>query len=230
MSGLPKRSLGRVRAFLDWDEHRVASWSQEGEDLILARHFEGRREGFYVDVGAHHPTRFSNTYRFYQQGWRGINIDAAPGSMAPFRRLRPRDTNLELGVGASRGSSPFHVFNEPALSTFDPELARSRTAANPTYTVEEVVQVPTAPLGEILVRHLPPGTEIDFMTVDVEGHDLEVLASNDWSRYRPELVLAELPPASVRELLRGELVRLMEGHGYDFFGRTILTGFFRRSD
>ena len=66
----------------------LISYSQEGEDMILRRLFETRRRGFYVDVGAHHPRRFSNTYYFYRQGWSGINIDAAPGSMKLFDRLR----------------------------------------------------------------------------------------------------------------------------------------------
>ena len=57
------------------------SFSQEGEDLVLARIFEGKKNGFYVDIGAHHPTRFSNTHYFYRRGWSGINIDAMPGSM-----------------------------------------------------------------------------------------------------------------------------------------------------
>ena len=56
-------------------------YSQEGEDMILGKIFSGQKHGFYVDVGAHHPLRFSNTYLFYLKGWRGINIDAMPGSM-----------------------------------------------------------------------------------------------------------------------------------------------------
>src|SRR4051794_14772116 len=72
-------------------EFPKASYSQEGEDMILRRFFEEHGKGFYVDVGAHHPKRFSNTYSFYKQGWSGINIDAMPGSMARFRRVRPRD-------------------------------------------------------------------------------------------------------------------------------------------
>src|SRR3954469_4320493 len=80
---------------------RIA-FSQEGEDLLLARMFEHQSEGFYVDVGAHHPQRFSNTHLLHQRGWRGINIDATPGSMAAFRRARPHDVNLEIAIAADR--------------------------------------------------------------------------------------------------------------------------------
>ncbi len=76
------------------------SYSIEGEDRIVRSLFwEKRDTGFYVDVGAHHPFRFSNTYLFYTQGWRGINIDATPGSMRAFKKHRPRDINLEIGIG-----------------------------------------------------------------------------------------------------------------------------------
>ena len=97
----------KIRVFLRksvaliWDRERQASYSQEGEDRILQRLFENQTPGFYVDIGAHHPRRFSNTYIFYKQGWRGINVDATPGSMFLFRVFRKRDINLEIAVDAT---------------------------------------------------------------------------------------------------------------------------------
>src|SRR5688500_1685041 len=73
------------------DQHAELSYALEGEDMVLRRLFEGKTRGFYVDVGAHHPRRFSNTYYFYRRARRGINIDAAPGSMEAFNRDRSRD-------------------------------------------------------------------------------------------------------------------------------------------
>ena len=74
------------------------SYSQEGEDLIINRLIDSKKNGFYIDIGAHHPFRFSNTYKFYKMGWNGINIDAMPGSMKLFREKRPRDINIECGI------------------------------------------------------------------------------------------------------------------------------------
>ena len=93
-----KWALEKLFDFLRWDPWQVRSWSQEGEDMILHRIFGGKKSGFYVDVGAHHPKRFSNTYFFYCHGWRGINIDAMPGRMKLFNQWRPKDINLEMGV------------------------------------------------------------------------------------------------------------------------------------
>ena len=119
------------------------AWSQEGEDLILARYFESVPRGFFVDVGAHHPFRFSNTCLLYKQGWRGVNIDAMPGSMGPFRRARPRDINLEIGIGTQTGIAHYFVFNEPALNTFDPELA-ARQNVGPWRIVAQI-ELPVRP-------------------------------------------------------------------------------------
>ena len=81
-----------------FDSYALKSYSQEGEDMILMRLFENQKMGFYVDVGAHHPKRFSNTYFFYKLGWKGINVDAMPGSMTAFNRIRARDINIEKPV------------------------------------------------------------------------------------------------------------------------------------
>ena len=78
--------------------------------------------GFYVDVGAHHPRRYSNTYLFYKRGWRGINIDAAPGSMKSFSKTRPRDINLEIGCAKQAGLKEFIIYDQPLVSTFSNDL------------------------------------------------------------------------------------------------------------
>ena len=87
-------------------------YSQNGEDLILNRFLENKEKGFFIDVGAHHPIRFSNTYLFYKKGWSGINIDAMPGSMTKFNKIRPKDINIEKGVGIKNDKLIFYQFNE----------------------------------------------------------------------------------------------------------------------
>lgn len=106
---LPKFLYTKLATFknLHITKYHTKSYAQEGEDMILHRIFERQSVGFYVDVGAHHPFRFSNTYLFYQKGWRGINIDAMPNSMRLFNRFRPRDINLECGI--SKGGGAYDV-------------------------------------------------------------------------------------------------------------------------
>lgn len=189
------------------------AWSQEGEDLLLHRIFGHLKLGTYVDVGAHHPKRFSNTYFFYRRGWAGINIDAAPGSMQRFKKCRPRDVCLEVGIGLERCRRQYYIFNEPALNGFSAELSLARDEENSPYFIEKVVDVDVVPLTDVLGSYLG-GKKIDFLSVDAEGLDLEVLMSNNWNRYRPKIVLAEVLGYAVAQPEASQVVQFMEAQGY----------------
>lgn len=198
---------------------RSRAYSQEGEDLILARYFGYQAKGFYVDVGAHHPLRFSNTQIFYDRGWRGVNIDAMPGSMAAFRKHRARDVNIEVGVDEKPGRLQFHVFNEPALNTFDPAVAKQHEGG--PYTLREIVEVEVLPLNQILARHVPAGQAIDFLSVDVEGRDVAVLQSNDWATYRPRVIIAEALNSRLATIAQDPVAAFLSGVGYEPFAKTV---------
>ena len=201
-------------------------YGQDGEDLILNRLLDGQAQGFYVDVGAHHPLRFSNTYLFYLRGWRGINIDAMPGSMKKFNKVRPRDINIECGVAGSAGKLSYHRFNEPALNTFDAEEAKLKNSA--PYQLIDTVEVSVERLDALLARYLPTGQQIDFLSVDVEGKDEEVLRSNDWGRYRPRFILAETLRTDMLHLDKCPVVQFLSGVGYRPIGKAYNTSFFAR--
>jgi FkbM family methyltransferase len=202
------------------------SYSQEGEDMILRRLFEDRRRGYYVDVGAHHPKRFSNTFTFYKKGWRGINIDAMPGSMAPFKRIRPRDVNLEVAIAEESRRATYFMFNDPALNTFDQDLARSRDGVG-QFRIVRQQEISMLPLSAVLEKHLPSGQSITFLSVDVEGFDALVLRSNDWKRFRPECVLIESGQPTIADTLRDESSVFLQQHGYQLIAKTVSTAIFR---
>jgi FkbM family methyltransferase len=205
------------------------SFSQEGEDMVLARIFEGKSNGVYVDVGAHHPIRFSNTYMFYLRGWSGINVDAMPGSMEAFRKLRPRDCNVEALISNKSGSVKYYLFNDFAMNTCDAELARQRDGlAHFRLTGTRTLQPQS--LSAILEKHFPAGREIDFMSVDVEGWDLDVLESNNWQKFRPAIVLIEDCLLSMDHALESPGARFLRQRGYALFAKTVNTLFFRREE
>jgi FkbM family methyltransferase len=182
-------------------------------------------KGFYVDVGAFHPSLFSTTKIFYERGWRGINIDASPGSMSRFQKERPRDICIETAVGSSRTELTCYMFNVPALNTFRPEIAAKWDGVN-GYEMTGQLIMPVTPLADILGNYLPKGQQIDFLTVDVEGLDGDVLASNDWERFRPQFVLAEVITHWLTDALESDVVRVMKNAGYKIRGRTNFTFFF----
>lgn len=199
-------------------------YGQNGEDLVLDRLVDGQREGFFVDVGAHHPVRFSNTYLFYRRGWRGINIDAEPGSMAPFAKLRPRDVNVEAGVASAPGSMTYFRFDEPALNTFNPDEAALKDGG--AFHVIEKVQVKMLRLDAILAQYLPTGQRIDFMSIDVEGQEIDVFESNDWDRFRPRFLAAETLRTSLLDLGDNEIVKWLVKTGYRPITQAYNTTFF----
>jgi len=206
------------------------SYAQEGEDILIDRILNNQKQGFFIDVGAHHPMRFSNTYYFYRKGWRGINIDAMPGSMKLFQEHRPEDINIEAAI--SRDPSPlvYYRFNEPALNTFIKEEAEKKDGLA-TYRIEEKITIQTTTLSSIIDQYLPKGKEVDFLTIDVEGLDLEVLQSNDWSRVKPRLIIVEDLSRELNLILENSATRqFLEQQGYRLFSKLYNTCMYLRND
>lgn len=214
-----------IQKYQDVFSYGNISFSQEGEDLILKRIFNNQNKGFYVDIGAHHPKRFSNTYLFYIEGWRGINIDPKPGIMDIFNELRPLDINLETAIGEKNGCLTYFMFNESALNTFSQEEAKKRDGSKNYYIIEEK-EIEVFRLCDILEKYLPKNQKIDFLSVDVEGLDLQVLKSNDWQKFRPEVILAEALDNSLENIMTEELVIFMSEQNYKLFTKTYNTLFF----
>lgn len=207
------RSFMRFAGIRKIDPFERISFSQEGEDLILARFLEPRTTGFYIDIGAHHPRRFSNTCYFYQRGWRGINIDPMPGSMDEFNRKRPDDINLELAVSDRECERTYYVFNDTALNTFDDTLATEREKLS-RYHIVDTTNVKCRRLDSILSEYLPENQHIDFMTIDAEGLDAEILRSNDWQRYRPDYLIVECLDTRAMNLRGNPIIEFLAGKGY----------------
>lgn len=219
LKSLPNRLLAATQSILP-----QRSYGQDGEDLILDRLLEGQAKGFYVDVGAHHPVRFSNTYLFYRRGWRGINIDAMPGSMRGFKRIRPKDINIECGVASRSGRLSYYRFNEPALNTLDPLEAERKN--KPPYRILDQVDIAVERLDCLLAQYLPADQKIDFLSVDVEGKDLEVLESNNWTQFRPRFILAETLRTDIMKLNECPIVRFLGSVGYTPVAKAYNTTFF----
>lgn len=165
----------------------MISYAQNREDVMLARIFAGQSRGFYVDIGANDPTNCSVTKYFYELGWHGINVE--PNARFPLlERDRPRDVNLNVAVGDHDGEETFFEFAQaPALSTFVRGEADDHRERFGFQFVARPVPVRT--LRSICESQ--GVTEIDFMSIDVEGFERQVLSTADWRRFRPRVVLIE---------------------------------------
>ncbi|MGY2133418.1 FkbM family methyltransferase [Hymenobacter sp. HD11105] len=204
----------------DYDSFINLSFAQEGEDLVLFRLLNGKLNGYYVDIGAHHPFRFSNTYKYYLSGWSGINIDPLPYSMDLFKKYRSRDVNLEIAILKDPLKEvTYYMFDEPALNTFNKDLALERNKDTP-YKLEKEVSIKPYRLSDVLDEYLPDGQQIDFLSVDVEGMDLEVLESNNWNKYKPSYIIAESVSSTLEEDFNSNMSIYLFNLGYKLVSKT----------
>jgi len=166
----------------------LASYSQKGEDLEIDKLLGYKQNGFYVDVGAGDPNRFSNTKRFYLRGWQGINIEPNSSLYQRLVASRPKDTNLNLGVAKEKGELNFYEIFPDTLATFSQVEMGKRKAEG--HKVLRETKIPVDTLDHILTEHLD-GNQIDFLSLDTEGFDLAVLQSNNWQKFRPTIICLE---------------------------------------
>ncbi len=181
-------------------------YSQFGEDAVLGELFGRRkRKGTYIDVGCYHPRKHSNTFMFYKRGWRGILIDIEKSKTIACKLVRPGDVVLHAGVSNISGFARYYAPKRFSVLT---SLSQRRSDFKPIGDIECVT------LTELLDTHLTH-TTIDLLSVDVEGHDLNVLRSLDFSKYRPGVIVIESWDATdVMAIQKGDINRFLEPLGY----------------
>lgn len=217
-----KKGINRLRKLL-FGNGKI-SYSQAGEDLILNCIFNTTSNGFFVDVGANHPTRASNTNFFYKKGWTGINIDALPNAIKMFHKKRKKDINIEVGVSDIESTLNFYSFKSSSYNTFNEELVDEIKKVSPLIDVKKISVKPLS-----LILNQQNIKSIDFMSVDVEGLDFNVLKSNDWKKYRPKVVLVEDFNQGI-DIIQSPIYQYMNTLGYIYFCQTCTNVFYIERD
>jgi FkbM family methyltransferase len=166
------------------------SYSQCGEDLIIRHIFDALRipSPTYLDIGAHHPSFLNNTRVFYDNGSRGVNVEPDPSLIEAFQKNRPRDVNLNIGIAEKEGELPFFIMNTRTLNTFSEEDANLAEREGGV-KIKKVVNIPVLNVNDVIKNNFS-GTP-DFISLDVEGLDLSILRSLDFSLYRPKVICVE---------------------------------------
>lgn len=187
-------------------------YSQNFEDVFLARCFKGRTNGFYIDVGAQDEEADSVTRHFYETGWSGINIEPVAEFAETFR-LRERDQTVCCAAGSEESQMPMAISLDSGLSSFDQDNA-SKTESMGLLTETRLIRIRR--LDDILHDLGLPEKKFEFLKVDVEGFELEVIKGIDLRRYRPCIILCEVtePNTSNKTANFEELCRTIESCNY----------------
>lgn len=214
-----KRIIKRIKIiFISiFDLYSNLYWSQEGEDIILSRIFSKKTKGFYVDVGAHHSSRFSNTYKLYKENlWRGINIDANFESYSNLQKNRSRDINIHIGISNTKKSLRFYTFTDGALNTFN---KKKMLDVKKKYKLIDNKIIICKKLSEILDNFIKKSQKIDLLNIDAEGNDLQVLKSNNWNKYLPKIIIVEISSLSVKKILQHPITRFLNKKKYELYSK-----------
>lgn len=181
-------------------------YSQGNEQGLIEAVLGGQARGFYIDVGAHDPVRYSNTYALYQRGWSGLCLEPNPALHPRFHAARPRDRLLAAAASDRDGSAHLHLGRHSVHSS----LAHSE--ARHVDSLEVSVRRLDSLLAELRIAD-----PIDLISVDTEGTELEVLDGLDLSRHRPRLIVLEYNTASV---INKNAQPYLIGHGYQILAMT----------
>lgn len=227
----------RLKAEVGWlalskfDDHNARaqlkpSFSQCGEDLIawFLLSLLGINRPSYLDIGAHHPWHLNNTALFHLLGGRGVNIEPDPALFAAFPRERPRDINLNVGIGRTAGRMTFFRMADPSLNTFSAQEAE-RMQQDEGIRIAERVSLPVRTINEVIREH---AVAPDFVSIDVEGHDIDILDSYDFARHRPAVICVETVSFSLRQAGRKDprARDLLAGRNYRVYADTYINTLF----
>jgi FkbM family methyltransferase len=205
------------------------AYAQSGEDLILNHLFYklGIEKPDYLDIGANHPSYISNTYFFYLRGSRGVCIEPNPVLYKKIKQLRPGDIVLNAGIGVTdQEEADFYLFPYEAhgLSTFSKKEAEywgvvgMKNLGKIRY--EKVIKVPLISINKVIEKYFTKRP--DFISLDVEGLDLELLKSLDYERVAPKIICVEtlLYDKEQKESKNFALIEFLKEKGYEVFADT----------
>lgn len=195
--------LLRTNESCKFDAEFNISWSQSGEDLALQHVLGYIKNGYYIDIGAHDPSRFSVTRKLYQQGWSGINIDANEDCIPKFKKERKRDLTLNYAVG-QKNQYRFYNYFESALSTTSEDFAKRYIGNDRRSRQIQSERLVKGVTLDAIFNLVPKGTHVDLINMDIEGSELDALKSCNFTKYSkkdlPTYFLVETSPPVSKSL------------------------------
>lgn len=193
------------------------SYSQSGEDMILNTIFAGIKNGIYVDVGANDPYIHSNTQYFYEKGWNGINIDPNNLIIKRLNKIRKRDKNIKALISDTGKKLEYYYYES---SSYNGCVYYENIPSKLLY--KEIIE--SIPLNSLLMQN--NCTKFDLLSIDVEGHDLNVLRSLDLTKIRPNIIIIESFSMDVLEDINSEIFKYAVKNDYRYLCRSVTNTFY----
>lgn len=200
------------------------SYSQEGEDIIIERYFQNKNAGFYLDIGAYHPYKYSNTYKLYKKGWKGINIDAGKESISLFNMVRVRDRNILATVGGKSTTAYLYEFEDAVFNTIIKENKEAVINAKQS-KLRNKYPVKVIGINEIIKRYVRT-KKVDYLNIDAEGVSYEILKSINYRLFKPSLISVEKENMGM-DIKDDKCVIFMKSKGYALLSSTPMTHVFK---
>lgn len=184
-------------------------FSQFAEDVSIVRLFPKKYQGIFVDVGCFHPKKYNNTWQLYKRGWRGVNIDIDPIKIKGFEKIRSRDHNVACAIGSQRGSVDYYTKGFYSLTT----TTSKDFASNSDNYVKKTTH--SKRLDDVIQSSPFAGRQIDFLSIDAEGHDFEVLKSLNFEVHQPIVIAIETSKKFLGDVLETGEYMFLKNLGYD---------------
>lgn len=192
-------------------------YAQDGEEMYLKERFLRQKTGTYIDVGANHPFRFSNTYWAYKKGWRGINIEPDIMNYRLLCNARKDDININCGISDVETEVDYYIFKENALNTF--VKAEIRHMDN----LQDIRKISMKRLDSIMNQYNM--YNFDFIDIDVEGMELNVLNSIDWNKASIGCILVEQRNMTLENVIKSDVCSFLKDKRYtpvSKYNRTVI--------
>ena len=212
--------LKLIKVFIKSLTHKKISYSYGGVDLLILDIFKNQKKGYYLDIGCAHPIKNNNTYLLYRKGWNGINIDLDKENIDLFNSYRKRDFNVIAAVSDKESETDLYFYhNKSALNTISKQNADFQKA-----DISSIKKIKTQSINKILENSPYKDQKIDFLSVDVEGSELDIFKNFDFNKYSPKVIVVEFLDLSLKKLeiknlninnmIRSEIFELIQSKGY----------------
>ena len=182
-----------------------------GEDIIINRFFRKISNGFYVDVGCYHPIKGSLTYYLYKKGWKGLNIDLSKISIDLFKLARPKDYNIQAAVTDFDGETNFYengIINQQ--NSLEKNINNLKKIKIKAYKLQTLLE-------KLNIKH------IDFLNIDAEGSDYNVITSLNLNTIRPKMICIEENKYNIDNIINNKIQNFMQSNSYFFFSKIGVT-------